>query len=135
MAERRNRRNITLLYGEHKLQNTISLPATTTVRKAKEVGSIEMIKHLQLQSGVPQDITIDNKCTDVYPSMIQLQNMMYSIYNDDTFLLFLSCSRQHFVARSRRSSHHGFLAKIYNCPKCPHPIPYNECAQQQNLQT
>lgn len=78
MAERRNRRNVTILYGENRLQNTISLPATATVRKAKEIGSTEMIKHLQLQSGVPSDITID-ECTDHDARTIQLQNIMYII--------------------------------------------------------
>lgn len=115
MAERRNRRNVTILYGENRLQNTISLPATATVRKAKEIGSTEMIKHLQLQSGVPSDITID-ECTDVYPRR--------------------TCYRRHFVARSRESGkpkgNHHSLAEIYNDRKHPHTIPHHECTQQQN---
>ena len=86
MAERRNCRNVTVLYGENKLQNMISLPASATVRKAKEAGSKEMIKHLRLQSGVPPDITIDDECTDVYPSKVQSQHINVQ------YIMKLACS-------------------------------------------
>lgn len=94
-----------------------------------------MIKHLQLQSGVPSDITID-ECTDVYPRRTYDPITEYNVHYNLTLLLFLSCYRRHFVARSRESGkpkgNHHSLAEIYNDRKHPHTIPHHECTQQQN---
>jgi hypothetical protein len=72
-----NRRQVTVLYGENKLQKTISLPASATVAAAKKIGSDEILQHLRLQSGVPPAISLDDECTDFYPSMSQSQKIVY----------------------------------------------------------
>jgi hypothetical protein len=56
------RLNVTVMYGENKLQKTISLPATATVAAAKKAGSVEITNHLRLQAGVPSDLSIDDEC-------------------------------------------------------------------------
>jgi hypothetical protein len=66
-----NLSQITVLYGENKLQKTIKLPASTTVTDAKKVGSKEILNHLRLQPGVPSSISIDDECTDFYPGTIE----------------------------------------------------------------
>jgi hypothetical protein len=65
-----DRRKVTVLYGENKLQKTISLPASATVAAAKKIGSDEILKHLRLQPGVPP-ISLDDECTDFYPGMAE----------------------------------------------------------------
>jgi hypothetical protein len=65
-----NRRQVTVLYGENKLQKTISLPASATVATAKKIGSDEILQHLRLQPGVPSDISLDDDCIDFYPGGI-----------------------------------------------------------------
>jgi hypothetical protein len=62
-------RTVTVLYGEHKLQKTVSVPASFTVTDAKKSGSKEILKYLRLQPGVPAAISIDDDCTDFYPGM------------------------------------------------------------------
>ena len=62
-----NLSQVTILYGEHKLQQTIKLPASTTVTDAKKKGSEVILKHLRNQPGVPPSISIDDECTDFYP--------------------------------------------------------------------
>jgi hypothetical protein len=68
---------VTVLYGENKLQKTIKLPASTTVKDAKEAGSREILNHLRVQPGVPSPITLDDDCTDLYPGIIGALNMIY----------------------------------------------------------
>jgi hypothetical protein len=63
-------RTVTILYGEKKLQKTIAIPSSTTVKDTKKICTDELLKHLQSQSGVPS-ISIDDECTDFYPGMIQ----------------------------------------------------------------
>jgi hypothetical protein len=70
------RRNVTVLYGESKMQKTISLPVTAIVSTAKKSGSDQILNHLRLQAGVLQDISIDRECTDFYPGMIRSQKMI-----------------------------------------------------------
>lgn len=72
-----NLRQVTVLYGENKLQRTIKLPSSTTVIDAKAAGSNEILKHLCLQPGVPSPIILDDDCTDFYPGMIKAINMIY----------------------------------------------------------
>ena len=62
-----NLSQVTILYGENKLQKTIKLPASTTVTDAKKTGSEVILKHLRDQPGVPSSISIDDDCTDFYP--------------------------------------------------------------------
>jgi len=69
-------RNVTVLYGEKKLQKTISLPAATTVTITKKASSDKILNHLCLQVGIPQDISIDQECTDFYPGTVQLQSII-----------------------------------------------------------
>ncbi|KIM92063.1 hypothetical protein PILCRDRAFT_83388 [Piloderma croceum F 1598] len=63
-----NRRQVTVLYSENKLQKTISLPASATIATAKKIGSDEILQHLRLQPGVPSDISLDDDCIDFYPA-------------------------------------------------------------------
>ena len=70
---------MTVLYGESKLQKTISLPASATVATVKQFGSQEILDHLQLQPGVPTDVSLDDDCMDFYPGMIHPLSMI-SIY-------------------------------------------------------
>jgi hypothetical protein len=65
-----NLRQVTVLYGENKLQQTIKLPASTTITDAKKIGSEEILNHLRNQPGVPSSISIDDECTDFYPGII-----------------------------------------------------------------
>ena len=74
------RLNVTVMYGENKLQKTISLPATATVAASKKAGSVEITNHLRLQAGVPSDISIDDECTDFYPGMILLPKMVSNVF-------------------------------------------------------
>jgi hypothetical protein len=62
-----NLSQVTIVYGENKLQKTIKLPASTTVTDAKKTGSDIILKHLRDQPGVPPSISIDDECTDFYP--------------------------------------------------------------------
>ncbi|KIM73037.1 hypothetical protein PILCRDRAFT_803130 [Piloderma croceum F 1598] len=62
-----NHSQVTVLYGESKLQKTISLPASAMIATAKKFGSPEILEHLHLQPGVPTDVLLDNECTDFYP--------------------------------------------------------------------
>jgi hypothetical protein len=64
-------KQVTLLYGENKLQNRIWLPLSTSVKDVKKTGSEIIIKHLHNQPGVPSSISIDDDCTDFYPGIIQ----------------------------------------------------------------
>ena len=48
-----NLSQVTILYGENKLQKTIKLPSSTTVTDAKKKGSEVILQHLHDQSGVP----------------------------------------------------------------------------------
>lgn len=61
-----NLSQVTILYGENKLQKTIKLPASTTVTDAKKIGSDVILKHLRDQPGVLPSISIDDECTDFY---------------------------------------------------------------------
>ena len=72
-----NFRQVTVLYGENKLQMTVKLPPSTTVTDAKAAGSEEILKHLRRQPGVPSPITIDDDCTDFYPGMIKAIRINY----------------------------------------------------------
>ena len=72
--------NVTVMYGENKLQKTISLPATATVAAAKQAGSVEITNHLRLQAGVPLDLSIDDECTDFYPGMILSPKVVYIVF-------------------------------------------------------
>src|ERR1700730_1382742 len=63
--------NVTVLYGESKMQKTILLPVTAIVSTAKKSGSDQILNHLRLQAGVLQDISINQECTDFYPGIIQ----------------------------------------------------------------
>jgi hypothetical protein len=74
-----NQSQVTVLYGENKLQKTISLPASAMVATAKTFGSQEILDHLRLQPGVPSDVSLDDDCTDFYPGMIHPPSMI-SIY-------------------------------------------------------
>jgi len=59
---------VTVLYGENKLQQTIKLDSSTTVTKAKQAASMQILKHLRSQPGVPSPVTLDGDCTDFYPA-------------------------------------------------------------------
>ena len=69
-----NQTQVTVLYGENKLQKTISLPASTTVAIVKKFSSQEILEHLCLQPGVPTDVSVDDECTDFYPGMRHVEN-------------------------------------------------------------
>jgi hypothetical protein len=123
------RRNVTVLYGEKKLQKTISLPAATTVAITKKAGSDEILNHLRLQAGIPQDISIDQECTDFYPGTVQSQSVISVIVyiTDD----LLSCSGPYPHTRSGWSDNRRRMAESY-ARKCPHAIPYRGCTGKQN---
>jgi hypothetical protein len=70
---------VLVLFGETKLQTTVSLPAAVTVIEAKKGASDELLQHFRLQSGILPSIPIDDECTEFYPSTIQLQNVIYAI--------------------------------------------------------
>jgi hypothetical protein len=72
---------MTVLYSEKRLQKTLSFPASVTIEDAKKIGSEEILKHLRLQPGVPPGISIDDECTDFYPSMILLRRIIYITEN------------------------------------------------------
>jgi hypothetical protein len=74
-----NRQKVTVLYGENKLQKTISLPASATVGAAKKAGSEEILKHLHLQPGVPATISLDHECTDFYPGTVCPTTKLFQI--------------------------------------------------------
>jgi hypothetical protein len=72
-----NQTQVTVLYGENKLQKTISLPASATIATAKKFGSQEILEHIHHQPGVPTDISLDYECTDFYPGIIHSPSMIY----------------------------------------------------------
>jgi hypothetical protein len=69
-----NQTQVTVLYGENKLQKTISLPASAMIATGKKFGSQE---HLRLQPGVPTDVSLDGECTDFYPGISHPSSMIY----------------------------------------------------------
>jgi len=110
------------MYGENKLQKTITLPTSATVTDAKKIGSEEILKHLRLQPGVPSAISIDDECTDFYPGMIQSRNVVYILLN------VTSCSGYCPNARSEWSGNNRAVAE--SCTwKYLHAIPYHGCTQ------
>ena len=62
---------VTVLYGEKKLQTTIKFLSSTTVADAKKRGSEKIQEYLRNQPGVPETVAIDDDCTDFYPGIIQ----------------------------------------------------------------
>jgi hypothetical protein len=61
---------VTVVYGESKLQKTISVPSSCTVAMVKRIGSDEISKHLGLQPSLPA-ISLDDDCIDFYPGVNQ----------------------------------------------------------------
>jgi hypothetical protein len=69
--------NVAIVYGETKLHRTMSIPTSATVAQAKQAGSETILQHLRLQPGVPSAISLDDECTDFYPSKAQPWNTVY----------------------------------------------------------
>jgi hypothetical protein len=63
--------DIAIVYGETKLHQTMSIPTSATVAQAKLAGSETILQHLRLQPGFPSAISLDDECTDFYPSKNQ----------------------------------------------------------------
>jgi len=82
---------VTVLYGENKLQHTIKLESSTTVAQAKQAGSTEILKHLGSQPGVPSPITLDGDCTDFYPAGLP-DNRIGDLGDEATIVVWPSSS-------------------------------------------
>ena len=64
-------KQVTVIFGENKLQKTFNLEYDTSADTAQEIGMVEIRKHLdklERENGMPH-IELDPECTDFFPGI------------------------------------------------------------------
>ena len=109
-------KQVTVIFGENKLQKTFNLEYDTSAHTAQELGMVEIRKHLdklERENGMPH-IELDPQCTDFFPGIRYLIDIPFKhmLTKLSSYPKCKECRRYKWQYHNRRMASRGSCLQI-----------------------